>query len=239
MASWRSVSCNPVHPDVHRYQWQATRALCRPIRGRYDEFLRGEVAGVAVLDVGCAEHDPTHWQRPDWQHAKLAGWAARAVGVDILPEAVAVLCARGWDIRCLDATSAADLGERFDRVILGDVIEHVADPTALLRFAARHLRDGGRIIVRTPNAFYWRYFARAAREGLMVENAEHLAWFTPGNALELAERAGLRLVSYHPVTAARVAWNPLHALLRLVSGREPEIFAHSLVFVFAPGGDHA
>lgn len=232
MTSWREISRNPVDPRVHRHQWLRTKGLCRPIRGRYDDFLRQELCGTRVLDIGCAEHDPSHWQRPGWLHARIAGWASRVVGIDILPDAVEALAAAGWDVRCIDATSGEDLGERFDRVMLGDVLEHVDDPVALLRFAARHLRRGGRAIVRTPNPFWWRYAARAAFHGLMVENAEHVAWFTPGNALELAERSGLRLTSYRPITAHRVAWNPLHVALRVVSGREPEVFAHSMVYIF-------
>jgi hypothetical protein len=33
---------------------------------------------------------------------------------------------------------------------------------------------------------------RAAKQGIMIENAEQVAWFTPGNVLEMAERAGPR-----------------------------------------------
>jgi hypothetical protein len=121
-------------------------AVCRPIRGRYDDFLRGEVADLAVLDVGCAEHDPTHLQRPEWPHRKLASWA---VGVDFPGGGRGAAC--------------AGLGHPLPRRDLGDVIEHVTYPVALLRFAVRHLSSGGRIVARTPNAFYWRYCTRATR----------------------------------------------------------------------------
>ena len=56
--------------------------------------------------------------------------------------------AKGFDFRHVDATSDVDLGDRFDRVFIGDVIEHVNDPVALLNFAKRHLQPNGRILVR-------------------------------------------------------------------------------------------
>ena len=236
MSSWRTVSENPVDPRVHRHLWQQTRSLCQPIRGRFDDFLHAAVDGQEVLDIGCAEHDQSHWDRPDWQHAKLVAWSKRTIGVDILPSAVAALCERGYDVRCLDATSDADLGIRVDRVVLGDVLEHVSDPVALLRFSARHLKPDGRILARTPNPFWWRYWSRAVTDGIMIENGEHVGWITPCNALELAERAGLELTSYHPITSAKAAWNPIHAMLRVWSGREPEVFSHSSVYVFSHGG---
>ncbi len=50
------------------------------------------------------------------------------MGIDVLPTPVADFNAEGYDIRIVDATSEADLGERIDIVYVGDVIEHVNDP---------------------------------------------------------------------------------------------------------------
>jgi 2-polyprenyl-3-methyl-5-hydroxy-6-metoxy-1,4-benzoquinol methylase len=59
--------------------------------------------------------------------------------LDILAPLVEELRGRGFNVRCVDATSDADLGERFEIVFAGDVIEHVDNAVALLRFAGRHL----------------------------------------------------------------------------------------------------
>jgi SAM-dependent methyltransferase len=112
---------------------------------------------------------------------------------------VAELNQRGFDVRCVDATSEADLGERFDLVFIGDVIEHVDNPSALLRFAKRHQAPGGRNLAATPNPFSRKFFRQFRREGVMVVNLDHLAWFTPTQAFELARRNGLALTAYHLV----------------------------------------
>jgi hypothetical protein len=105
---------------------------------------------------------------------------------------VSALCAAVWDVRHADGSSAVDLGERFESIVIGNVMEPVADPVALLCFAVRHLGAGGRILARTLNSFIYLNFMRAAKQGIMIENAEQVAWFTPGNVLEMAERAGPR-----------------------------------------------
>ena len=225
--SWRTLSQNPVAPEVHRHRWLQTKELCRPIRGRVGDFIQGCVAGRTLLDIGCAEHDSSHWDRPEWQHAKLKKWAKTLTGIDIIPEAAAALCERGYDVRCVDATSSCDLGLRFERVMIGDVIEHVSDPVALIRFSLRHLVSDGVILIHTPNPFYCRNFLRVVREGIFIENAEHISWMTTGNMMEISERAGATMKSYHPITRHRERCSPLYWALRIWSGREPELLARS------------
>jgi 2-polyprenyl-3-methyl-5-hydroxy-6-metoxy-1,4-benzoquinol methylase len=60
---------------------------------------------------------------------------------------------RGFNIRCVGATSDADLGERFELVSIGAVLQQVENPSALLRFAPRHVARGSKILAATPNPF--------------------------------------------------------------------------------------
>ena len=102
---------------------------------------------------------------------------------------------RGYDIRVCDATSDKYLGEKFDTVVMGDVIEHVENPVNLVRFAIRHLNDDGKVIVKTPNPYYIDNIIKFAKSKDFV-NFEHIAWFTPTMALELARRAECKLSAY-------------------------------------------
>jgi hypothetical protein len=53
--------------------------------------------------------------------------------------------------------------------------------------------------VTTPNPFSRKFVRQFKREGVMVVNLDHVAWITPTMAMELARRAGIRLVAYHLV----------------------------------------
>lgn len=235
--SWRAISSNPVDPAVHAHLRTLTKRLCLPMRGHQDGFLRCFVAGKSVLDIGCAEHDESHWNSGNWQHAKLCNWSKEILGLDILPEAVETLRQRGFNVVCADATSAIDLGRRFERIVVGDVLEHVDKPVDLLRFIDRHLAPGGLAVLRTPNPFWWRFAFRVIAEGVPITNAEHVSWITPCNAMELAERSGLCLVQYRPQASRYVALNPLYYILRFSSGREPEFFSAAYLYIFSKRHD--
>jgi SAM-dependent methyltransferase len=199
---WSRIDTDPVSRRVRAYlrsELRSRSGLVVDLDAYLERFTRGHV----VLDIGAADHDETHAEAVDWKHAKIVSWAARAVGVDVLPEQVTRLRNRGFDIRLVDATSDVDLGERFDRIFAGDVIEHVNDPVGLLRFAGRHLKPGGEILVKTPNPQFLAYIWRSLRDGTFIANAEHTCWIGPSMALELGRRSGLSLERYFRLRSRR------------------------------------
>jgi SAM-dependent methyltransferase len=84
----------------------------------------------------------------------------------------------------------------FDTIIAGDVIEHVTNPMFMLCEANRVLKDGGVLIVSTPNPYYYwegmqnllvRFkFMKAKQEG-------HFTTFTRINMRNIFERTGFTL----------------------------------------------
>jgi len=155
------------------------------------------VRGKRVLDIGVVSHSARYFDQAGWRHGRISRAAGYCLGLDILAPLVEELRGRGFNVRCVDATSDEDLGERFEIVFAGDVIEHVDNAVALLRFAGRHLAPGGRLYVTTPNAFSRKFYRQFRREGVMVTNLDHVAWISPTMALELGRRAGVRLEAYH------------------------------------------
>jgi 2-polyprenyl-3-methyl-5-hydroxy-6-metoxy-1,4-benzoquinol methylase len=158
-------------------------------------WVLSRIEGKNCLDIGCIEHDLSYTEKPSWKHKQFVDVASRVVGVDILEDYAEVLNQRGYDIRVCDATSDEYLGEKFDAVVLGDVIEHVENPVNLIRFALRHLNDNGEIIVKTPNPYYIDNITKFAKNRHFV-NFEHIAWYTPTMALEIARRSGCKLAAY-------------------------------------------
>lgn len=231
---WRTIDPNPNAPSVRAH---LRTALLSRRRGRVDDiqrFLVDFASGRTVLDVGAIQHDVRASSLDGWKHEWVRRAARRVVGVDVLPEEVEVLRGRGYDIRCVDATSDVDLGERFDRVILGDVIEHVDNPVALLRFAGRHLEADGLVLCSTPNPFFVAYLARSVRDGTYIANAEHVAWITPSMALELGHRAGLELREYwHTQGDGKTPLRRIAVhVLRALGLRDSELFSGNFQYVF-------
>ena len=77
----------------------------------------------------------------------------------------------------------------FDAVVMSHVIEHVHDPVALISDCHRLLRDGGELIISTPNAeSYGHQKFGPLWRGL--EPPRHLHLFTSRTLMRVSQRAG-------------------------------------------------
>lgn len=197
MFDWTLFTKNPNDEKTQ----QAVREYLRSIRiiqekGNALDFVLREITGKKVLDIGICEHSVDYIESSGWKHNQIRRVANKVVGLDILEGLIDLLRLRGYDVIHMDATSQEFMGELFDAVVIGDVIEHVNNPVALLQFAGRHLSSGGRIYVSTPNPLYRNIYCDIVKHGELIVNLEHLFWITPTMALESARRAGLNLINY-------------------------------------------
>ncbi len=112
------------------------------------------------------------------------GW--RTSGCD--PEAAAIERARahGHAVRCELFRPRA--GERADLVVLGDVLEHQADPRAMLREVRAGVAPGGRLYVRVPDLDALDFESFGDAFGL-----QHRVWFTPATLAELLASEGFEV----------------------------------------------
>ena len=83
-----------------------------------------------------------------------------------------------------------DTNERFDIILMLNLIEHVADPVAVLRKAKELLRPGGRIWIKTPNydALDARIFKNRSWGGF--HTPRHFVLFTKDSLVRHCEATG-------------------------------------------------
>jgi 2-polyprenyl-3-methyl-5-hydroxy-6-metoxy-1,4-benzoquinol methylase len=74
----------------------------------------------------------------------------------------------------------------FDAIVMNHVVEHVAEPLALLRAAHRHLRPGGLLHLAVPNAGSWE----AHYSSWNSYEPYHLLYFTRQTLRRTVEQAG-------------------------------------------------
>ena len=118
------------------------RLLALPVRGRLGGLPPRGFQGTDLLDVGSGDGDFL-------RRAGAAGY--RVVGQEINPQAVASARRAGVDVRLGELDDIGLAAESSDAVRLWHVLEHVADPVAILKTARRLLRPRGLLIVGVPD----------------------------------------------------------------------------------------
>jgi SAM-dependent methyltransferase len=184
------------YDETHRRDPERTPAALRAEyrRTRPDEDFRlrelaslRPLAGARVLDVGFGRARMLY---------DLLRLGAIPCGVELDDRAIAF--ARALGIEHVTKGTLADLpaSERFDAILLCDLIEHPLDPFPLLGEAARRLVAGGNLLVWTPNG--------SAVEGQQDPvtfrvDLEHMQYWTPRSLAFAAGRLGLSVVHLETV----------------------------------------
>lgn len=131
--------------------------------------------------------------------ARQAGWAAEGLELNARTAAFAA-AATGAPIH-RGNVHTFDADAEFDAVTLTDVLEHIPDPRAVLRRAARYLVPGGWIAVKVPNGPAQRIKERvraAVTPGYrptLADNLVHVNHFSPGSLKRALEAEGFSDVS--------------------------------------------
>lgn len=95
-----------------------------------------------LLDIGCGAGSLL-------EAARRAGWEAH--GTEVSAPAVEHARAAGFEVFCGDLADAPYPEGHFDVVTASEILEHLPEPRALVREAARVLRPGGLFWATTPH----------------------------------------------------------------------------------------
>ena len=160
------------------------RALGARVKADHVEALsdRAGLRPASVVEVGCGDGALL---------AELArrGFASRLAGFEIAATAAELARRRGLDVQLFDGHSIRAADGSFELGLLSHVLEHVPDPTALLRETARVC---GRVLVEVPLESNLSGRRRAKRRE--SERIGHVQAFDRRAVERLVEEAGLLVV---------------------------------------------
>jgi SAM-dependent methyltransferase len=218
---------------MERYAW-------KEISGSSHDVLRRRIRalppGIRLLDLGAA-----------------GGHLGRAVrdrcsflaGVDPHPPDSGSARDGYDDWRAVDALHAGQWSEPFDVVVCADVLEHFAEPKALLRLVHGWLRSGGVLLASIPNVAnisvrVGLLFGRFSYAERGILDRTHLTFFTRATARDLLEGEGFRVRGDEPTampyelalpSLSRAPWRgPVRTFARASARAWPAMFGYQFVF---------
>jgi len=196
-----------------------------------------------VLELGCGDGA---------FGAELARMGNEVVGVD--PKANPPVTSRFEDVAPGDLENglrelARNSTQRFDRILMLDMLEHLRDPAQVLRSVRAMLGARGKLIVSVPNAVNLTVrimvlFGRFRYSDRGILDWSHLRFFTAKSIAALLEEQGYSITARHysviPLERI-VAMRPDSGLLRfasrvlrVVTALTPGLFAYEIVLAAEP-----
>lgn len=170
-----------------------------------------------VLDVGCASGELARAMRR--RGCRVSGIEGDAVAAEAAQSELEFLVV--GDLEEMDLADALE-GRTFDVIVFGDVLEHLRDPTAVLRQAPGIVRPGGSVVLSIPNIAHASVRLALLRGdftyrplGLLDET--HVRFFTRSSVLALLDEAGLV-----PVDMRRTVLGPFDTEIQLRPEDVPE-----------------
>lgn len=146
--------------------------------------------GMKVLDYGCGTGASL---------LEIIALGAEAYGIEADPNVKQVVDALGLRIHIGTLDNAPFADEKFDLIVLNQVLEHIPSPENLLVKFKKMLKPKGRLVLSFPNSgsVYARFFKRL---WINWHIPYHLHHFNPKSSRLFLEKNGWRVISLRTIT---------------------------------------
>ena len=153
--------------------------------------------GSRVLDVGCAAGDIAI-------EAAALGYKVKGIDLEEWRIALARQLATEFNVpisfEVSDASRLSKLGETYDLIIMGEILEHFYEPWKILKEIAHLCTPDAHLIVTTPNMASLRGRLKMMFLGMFPDhNPEHLYYYTKRRFREMLEKSPFEMVSSRTV----------------------------------------
>ena len=164
------------------------------------ECLVEIVKDKAVIHVGCADHLPLieyKIKNNKWLHGILLKNSLRCVGIDNNKEAVDYISNKlgikdVFYMNILEDNFTEENINKWDLMILGEIIEHVDNPVFFLEQIREKYKDKVcKIVVTAPN-IYNLLTIRDIKNNIENINTDHRYWFSPYTLTKVMNNAGFK-----------------------------------------------
>ncbi len=166
-------------------------------------FAKAYLANKVVLDLGCVDHNAAEARKQNnFIHDQIREHSGEVLGTDIDDSEIKALANEGYNVAVLDIQNETETkifanAKKFDTIFAGEIIEHLEDIRSFFKNCRILLRPEGVLVISTPNAMGFPYFAGTLKLGSTVGiNPTHTLWFDPITLISIAENHGFRVINF-------------------------------------------
>lgn len=208
------------------------------------DFLAEFVKGKKVIHLGCLDHGPLITDKvknKTWIHGIITDNAEKCIGFDIEEDLMHEVSEKFGvnNIICEDITLTKNqtiLAEKWDYLILGELLEHVDNPVDFLAKLKESYGDViEHIVVTVPNILNINRMKEMKNSQELI-NTDHRYWFTPYTIAKVSLRAGIKpmKVLYKtrgPLTFSQLVYRKIYKTFLRKEPMYPFYYFNSLVLI--------
>ena len=177
---------SPIHFDDFIHGAKIARDVRRILALTRGRNLR------SIVDLGCGEAERLA------QLGERLGGGVELLGVDFQPDYAREAELGGRGVRLIEANIEGELDELrdggHDLIVSCQTLEHLYNPTAALRTAARKLAPGGLLLIETPNIGGLDYRLFRKRHWGFYHIPRHFHMFSRESLARTVSAAGLQVL---------------------------------------------
>lgn len=158
------------------------------------DFILDFCKNKNILDVGCVGQD-IDIKNDLWLHNGIKKVCASLVGVDINLSGLEKMKTKGFNVYHVNELKTHT--EKYDVIVMGDVIEHVDSPIEFLRFYKQFLTKNGVMLISTPNFLSAKSIVSTFLFNFHSVNEEHTCWLCYKTFFEICNRSQMEIVDFY------------------------------------------
>lgn len=181
-----------------------------------------------ILDIGCNNGDlRTFLRKPVY------------FGVDLDKEMIDCLIKNGIKAKSADLNRhpLPFKNEKFDFILLLDILEHVSDPKNLLIQAKSRLNEKGLLVITMPNDYHILNKIRFLLNKPLTEDPfapfGHLHFFSIKYGERFLEESGFSILKKFPIPPTKPALLP-QQLKNFLGNNFPQSFSRDILYLIKP-----
>lgn len=205
----------------------------------HDRFLKNKFTEASkliqdsnllkILDIGCNNGNIRHFLPKNTQY----------YGTDIDKLHIHNLQVQGIKAKQIDINTQQlpFQFEKFNYILLLDVLEHVLNPLGLLQQSKQKLTQGGKLIVTLPNDYHLLNKLRFIFNKHLTEDPfapyGHLHIFPIKSGEDLLRQSGFKILKRIPIPPVKPASIP-QSLKNFLGKTFPQTFARDILYLLRP-----